>query len=143
MKLELLRVYTKDLSFENPLAPGVFNEEWRPEVEMQLHAGGGRIERNLFEATLKVSIEARIHGKPAMVVEVVVGGVFAVGEAEGDDLPRALGVAFPSMLYPYARETVTALSVRGGLPPFLMQPVDFERHYRERGEGIGANGPAN
>ena len=44
MKLELVRVYTKDLSLENPLSPAVFGEEWRPEVDMRMHAGGSRFE---------------------------------------------------------------------------------------------------
>ena len=135
MKLELVRVYTKDLSFENPLSPGIFGEEWRPEVEMRMHAGGSRLEGNLLEAVLQVSVEARLGDRPAMFVEVVVGGLFATGEATDDELPRAFGVTCPSMLYPYARETVTALSVRGGFPPFIMQPADFEEiHRRQQAE---------
>ena len=142
MKLELVRVYTKDLSLENPLAPGVFGEEWNPEVDMRLHAGGTRLEGNLLEATLQVNVEARLGGRPAMVVEVVVGGLFAIGEAAGDELARAIGVTCPSALYPYARETVTALSVRGGFPPFLMQPADFEEIYRRREAAAPAEGGA-
>ena len=102
MKLELVRVYTKDLSLENPLAPGIYGEEWNPEVDMRLHAGGTRLEGNLLEATLQVNVEARIGGRPAMVVEVVVGGLFAIGEAVGNELARAIGVTCPSVLYPYA-----------------------------------------
>ena len=132
MKLELVRVYTKDLSFENPLSPGIFGEEWKPEVEMRMHAGGSRPEGNLLEAVLQVSVEARLGDRPAMLVEVVVGGLFAISEATDDELPRALGVTCPAMLYPYVRETVTALSVRGGFPPFIMQPADFEEIYRRQ-----------
>ena len=141
MKLELARVYTKDLSFENPLSPGIFGEEWKPEVEMRMHAGGTRLEGNLLEAVLHVNVEARIGGRPAMIVEVVVGGLFAISEATDEELPRALGVTCPAMLYPYVRETVTTLSVRGGFPPFIMQPADFEEIYRrQRAE---AREPAN
>ena len=132
MKLELVRVYTKDLSFENPLSPGIFGEEWKPEVEMRMHAGGTRLEESLLEATLQVSVEARLGGRPAMLVEVVVAGLFALAEATDEELPRALGVTCPAMLYPYARETVTALSVRGGFPPFIMQPADFDEIHRRR-----------
>jgi len=132
VKLELVRVYTKDLSFENPLSPGIFGEEWKPEVEMRLHAGGARLEGNLLEAVLHVNVEARLGGRPAMLVEVVVGGLFAISETTDDELPRALGVTCPAMLYPYVRETVTTLSVRGGFPPFIMQPADFEEIYRRQ-----------
>ena len=132
MKLELVRVYIKDLSFENPLSPGIFGEEWKPEVEMRMQAGGSPLEGNLLESTLQVSVEARLGDRPAMLIEVVLGGLFGLVEATDDELPRALGVTCPAMLYPYARETVTALSVRGGFPPFIMQPADFEELYRRR-----------
>jgi len=132
VKLELVRVYTKDLSFENPLAPGIFGREWVPEVAMRLHAGGSRRDGNLLEATLQVNVEAQLEGRPAMVIEVVTAGLFAIGEVEGAALSRAIGVSCPTILYPYACETVTSLSVRGGFPPFLMQPADFEELYRRQ-----------
>ncbi len=132
MKLELVRVYTKDLSLENPLSPAIFGEEWKPEVDMRMHAGGSRLNDAMVEATLQVNVEARLGGRPAMVVEVVVGGLFALLETTDDELVRALAVTCPAMLYPYARETVTALSVRGGFPPFIMQPADFEEIWRRQ-----------
>ena len=132
MKLELVRIYVKDLSLENPLSPGVFGEEWKPEVQMQMHAGGSRLDEHLLESVLRINVEARLGGRPAMVIEVVLGGLFAYAEAADDELPRALAVTCPSMLYPYARETVTGLSVRGGFPPFIMQPADFEEIWRRQ-----------
>lgn len=141
MKLELVRVYTKDLSLENPLSPAVFGEEWAPEVEMRMHAGGSRFQDGLVEAVLHVNVEARLGGRPAMVIEVAVGGLFATGEATEEELARALAVACPEALYPYARETVTSLSMRGGFPPFLMQPADFEE-IRRRQEAAAAPEPA-
>ena len=132
MKVELVRVYNKDLSFENPLAPGIFSREWVPEISLGLHAGGARIDGGLLEATLQVNAEARVEGRPAMVIEVVVAGLFAIEEGPGADLARTIGVTCPTILFPYARETVTALSVRGGFPPFLMQPANFEELYRRQ-----------
>ena len=132
MKLELVRVYTKDLSLENPLSPAIFGEEWKPEVDMQMHAGGSRLENDLLESTLRISVEARLGGRPAMVIEVVVAGLFALADATDEELARVIAVTCPATLYPYARETVTALSVRGGFPPFIMQPADFEEIWRRQ-----------
>ena len=132
MKLELVRVYTKDLSLENPLSPAIFGEEWNPEVDMQMHAGGSRLENDLLESTLRISVEARLGGRPAMVIEVVVAGLFALADATDEELARVIAVTCPATLYPYARETVTALSVRGGFPPFIMQPADFEEIWRRQ-----------
>ena len=137
MKVELVRVYNKDLSFENPLAPGIFGREWVPEVALSLHAGGSRTDGGLLEATLQVNVEARVEGRAAMVIEVVVAGLFAVEEGPGDDLARTIGVTCPTLLFPYARETVTSLSVRGGFPPLLMQPANFEELYRRQNDAAG------
>lgn len=136
MNPRLVRVYTKDVSFESPLAPAVFREEWKPEVEMSLQAGGALLQDGLIEASLKVNVDARLGGRTAMIVEVVVAGLFAVeeGEAGEEEVARAVGVTCPSILYPYARETVTSLSVRGGFPPFVMQPADFDELDRQRRE---------
>ena len=134
MKIELVRVYNKDLSFESPLAPGIFDQKWVPEVALQLHAGGARADGGRLEATLQVNVEARLGGRPAMVIEVVVAGLFAIGEGREEDLARALGVTCPTLLFPYACETVTSLSVRGGFPPFLLQPANFEELYRRQNE---------
>lgn len=136
MNPRLVRVYTKDVSFESPLAPAVFREEWNPEVEMSLQAGGALVQDGLLEASLKVNVDARLGGRTAMIVEVVVAGLFAVEEsgAGEEEVARAVGVTCPSILYPYARETVTSLSVRGGFPPFVMQPADFDELDRQRRE---------
>lgn len=138
MKFELVRVYIKDLSFENPLAPGIFGQEWAPEVGLRLHAGGARINGDFVEATLHVNIDMHVGGRPAMVIELVTAGLFAIPEAEDEELARTIGVTCPTILYPYARETVTALSVRGGFPPFLMQPADFEELFRRQNEAPAA-----
>ena len=141
MKIELVRIYTKDLSLENPHAPAVFREQWAPQVDLQLHAGGTRFEDGLVEATLKVNVEASLNGRPAMVVEVVVAGLFRIEGMAENELARAFGVTCPTILYPYACETVTALSIRGGFPPFLMQPANFEEIHRRRGDANGAPAP--
>ena len=99
---------------------------------MQMHAGGSRLENDLLESTLRISVEARLGGRPAMVIEVVVAGLFALADATDEELARVIAVTCPATLYPYARETVTALSVRGGFPPFIMQPADFEEIWRRQ-----------
>ena len=137
MNVKLNGIYAKDISFENPLAPGVFGEAWNPEVELHLHSGGARLAENRYEATLKVGVDARIGDRPSMVIEVVVAGLFDIEGANGEELEHALGVTCPAILFPYAREVVTTLSVRGGFPPFLLQPTDFEQLYRQRREASG------
>lgn len=143
MKFQIARIYMKDVSFENPLSPGIFGEEWNPEVDMQMNAGGRQLEGSLYEATLKVEVRAELNSRPAMVVEALFAGLFVIEEASEEDVAQMLRVSCPAILYPYAREAISDLSVRGGFPPFLMQPVDFVELARQnQGEGAGNGAPA-
>ena len=36
-----------------------------------------------------------------------------------------------STLFPYAREAVSDLSIRGGFPPLLLSPVNFDAVYQQ------------
>ena len=47
----------------------------------------------------------------------------------GDPL---LGIACPTILYPYVRETVSDMVTRAGFPPVLLAPVSFEALYAQR-----------
>ena len=48
------------------------------------------------------------------------------------DLEPLLAVACPTILYPYARETISEVVTRGGFPPVLLAPVSFEALYAQR-----------
>ena len=37
----------------------------------------------------------------------------------------------PSLLFPYLRETIDSLAVKGGFPPISLQPINFEALYRQ------------
>jgi preprotein translocase subunit SecB len=40
-----------------------------------------------------------------------------------------LATACPTILFPYAREVVSDLVTRGGFPPLLLAPVNFDALY--------------
>ena len=44
---------------------------------------------------------------------------------------QMLGVACPNVLFPYARETIDTLIVKGTFPPFMLAPVNFDALYAE------------
>jgi preprotein translocase subunit SecB len=59
-------------------------------------------------------------------VEVKQAGVFTIAGASGDDLKRLIGSFCPSVLFPYAREVISNLIVKGGFPSFLLPLVNFD-----------------
>ena len=48
------------------------------------------------------------------------------------DLEPILATACPTILFPYARETVSDTIVRAGFPPVYLAPVNFDALYQQR-----------
>lgn len=136
-RIQVERIYLKDLSFESPLAPDVFRGEWKPDVQLDINTRANRLDGSRFEIVLTATLSARLDatdgGEPrtGLIVEVQQAGVFLVEGAEGPQLQQILAMACPDILFPYVRETVDNLVVKGTFPPFMLAPVDFAALYRE------------
>ena len=126
------RIYTKDLSFESPSTPDVFKKQWQPKVNVDLNTKSDKVdEQGNFEVVLSITITAKIDEDTAFLVEVQQAGIFMVTGFEGEDLRRILGTAAPNILFPYARETIDGLCVKGGFPPVMLAPVNFDALYQQ------------
>ncbi len=136
---EILKIYAKDLSFETPNSPAVFRLEWKPEVALDLRSESARIAPGQFEVVLSVTVTVRLGEQTAFLAEVQIAGIFAITGLTHDELDPVLGSACPGILYPYARELVSDLTIRGGFPQCLLAPVNFEALYlRQRSEAAAA-----
>ncbi|RLQ23577.1 protein-export chaperone SecB [Seongchinamella sediminis] len=126
------RIYTKDISFESPATPGVFRKQWQPAINVDLNTKSDKIDDSgNFEVVLSVTITAKVDDETAFLVEVQQAGIFLISGIEGDDLRRVLGTAAPNILFPYARETIDNLCVKGGFPPIMLAPVNFDALYQQ------------
>lgn len=128
----LQRIYTKDLSFESPSTPEVFKKQWQPQVNVDLGTKSDKIdEQGNFEVVLTVTITAKIEEETAFLVEVQQAGIFFISGIEGEDLRRVLGTAAPNILFPYARECIDTLCVKGGFPAIMLAPINFDAMYQQ------------
>ena len=126
------RIYSKDLSFESPATPDVFRQQWQPKVNVDLNTKTDKIdEEGTHEVVLTITITAKRDEPTAFLVEVQQAGIFTVGGFSEEDLRRILGTAAPNILFPYARETIDSLVVKGGFPPIMLAPVNFEGLYQQ------------
>ena len=125
------KLYVKDLSFEAPNAPQVFNEQGQPDLQMKLNQKVQRLAENAFEVSLGITLTCTINGRTAYLAEVEQAGVFGLGGFEEHILDAMLGTQCPNILYPYASAAIGQLIVSGGFPPFPMQPINFEALYAE------------
>ena len=141
------KIYIKDISFEAPGTPQVFNEAGQPQLQMNLNQQVQRLSEGAFEVVLGVTLTCTIAEKTAYLAEVQQAGVFGLTGFDESTLDGMLGTHCPNVLYPYARQTISDLIQAGGFPPFLLQPINFEALYaegvRQRAEQAQNGGLAN
>jgi preprotein translocase subunit SecB len=126
------KVYVKDMSLEIPGAPEIFLQRENPEIEIQLNSLAKGIGEGMFEVVLTVTITAKFADKTMFLVEVGQAGIFQIRNVPEQDMDPILAVGCPNILFPYARETVSDCVNRGGFPPLLLAPVNFEALYQQR-----------
>ena len=132
------RIYTKDISFEAPNSPAIFQENWTPEIKVGLSSETRRPGNDSLEVTLKVSVEAKHEDKTVFLVEVQQGGLFLAQGFSEQEMEAVVGVAAPNVLFPYAREAISDLVTRGSFPQFVLQPVNFEALYAQQRQAKAA-----
>ena len=125
------KLYVKDLSFEAPNAPQVFNEQGQPDLQMKLSQKVNRLGEAAFEVSLGITITCTVNGKSAYLAEVEQAGVFGLAGFDEQVLDAMLGTQCPNILYPYATAAIGQLITSGGFPPFPMQPINFDALYGE------------
>ena len=120
------RIYTKDISFETPNSPAIFQKEWTPEVKLDLDTRSTRLDEGVFEVVLGLTVTATIGDETAFLCEVQQAGIFTITAVEEGQLAHMLGAFCPNTLFPYAREAVSNLVNRGTFPQLNLAPVNFD-----------------
>ena len=133
VNFEIKKLYLKDASFESPNAPRVFaTREWKPNVDFHLHTETGQFGASTYEVTLRATVTVTNEERTLYLAEVSVAGLFEISGIAKDGLPPLLGSYCPTILFPYLREVVSDLSVRGGFPQLVLRPVNFEALYQQQ-----------
>ena len=127
----LQKLYIKDVSFETPNSPAVFTQKWEPQVEFNLGSNAQTLQEGLYEVSLTVTVTVKLEDKTAYLVEVTQAGIFTMTGFEENEMGPMIGSYCPNILFPYAREAVSDIVIKGGFPPMLLAPVNFEALYMQ------------
>lgn len=127
----LQKIYIKDISFETPHSPQVFTLKWEPKVEFNLASNAQQLQEGLFEVGLTVTLTVKVEDQTAYLVEVCQAGIFSMTGFAEQEYGQLLGSYCPNILFPYAREVVSDLVNKGGFPPMLLAPVNFDALYMQ------------
>ena len=126
------KIYLKDLSVEVPNTPEVFMEREAPTVDVNVSSNGRAVQDGLFEVVLTITITAKIKDKTLFLVEAAQAGVFQIRNVPQQDMGPLLGIACPNTLFPYVRETISAVTSRAGFQPVVLAPMTFEGIYQQQ-----------
>ncbi|OOF67917.1 protein-export chaperone SecB [Rodentibacter caecimuris] len=126
--LLIQRIYVKDISFEAPNLPHIFHQEWKPQLGFELNTESVKLEEDLYEVTLNISVETTLEdsGDVAFICEVKQAGVFTISGLNEIQMAHCLTSQCPAMLFPYARELIASLVNRGTFPALNLSPVNFD-----------------
>jgi len=125
------KIYTKDISFESPNAPGIFATEFQPQLSIDLNVETKKLDGDMYHVVVRVTATTKVDDKVAFLCEVEQAGVFTISGFTEEEMGYMLAVQGPGILFPYAREVVSDLVARGGFPQLLLEPVNFELMYHD------------
>lgn len=129
------RLYLKDVSFESPNAPGIFRKEWKPQVKLDLNTQARQLEENVYEVTLTLTVAAKVQEETAFLCEVQQAGIFTITGFDDDVRDQMIGAYCPNILFPYAREAIDTLVIKGSFPALMLAPVNFDALYAQNKQG--------
>jgi preprotein translocase subunit SecB len=135
------RIYLKDMSLEQPNSPAIFLEQESPGIEIAIDVGNEKLADGIYEATVTVTVTAKIKDKIAFLVEVKEAGIFEARNIPADQVDPLLGIACPNIIYPYLRANIADLITRAGFPPIHLTEINFEVFYQQRQQAL-AQAPA-
>jgi preprotein translocase subunit SecB len=128
----IISQYVKDLSFENPNAPAVFQWQTQPKIEVDFNIGVGQLAEDVHEVALRAEVRATADGQTAFAVDILYAGLIAMRNVPAEQVQPFLLAEAPRLLFPFVRQIVSQTVQDGGFPPLLLEPIDFHGLYLQR-----------
>ena len=119
-QIALISQYVKDLSFENPNAPAVYQWQDQPQIDVQFNIGADKVGEEVVEVSLKV--------------EAKQAGIFEIRNVPEDQIQPFMLAEAPRLVFPFARRVLADAIRDGGFPPLLLDPIDFGALYLQQAQ---------
>ncbi|HJN94439.1 MAG: protein-export chaperone SecB [Gammaproteobacteria bacterium] len=128
----LQRIYLKDSSFESPRSPVVFQGQWSPKINFDIKTRSSKVQDDIYEVILVLTAEAQMEEQAAFLVEVHQAGLFLCKDFDEAQLEQLLATMCPNILFPYAREAIDGLVIKGSFPALMLSPINFDALYAQQ-----------
>lgn len=128
------KIYVKDISFEAPNVPEIFQSKWEPSIALNMDVKTMVLskEKDLYEVALKFTVTNKLNEKTAFLAEVYQAGIFTIKGFQEEQIKAIMATMCLQILFPYAREAISDLTGRGGFPPLYLAPINFEALYQQQ-----------
>ncbi|WP_177419610.1 protein-export chaperone SecB [endosymbiont of Lamellibrachia barhami] len=130
-ELSIQRIYLKDVSFETPNSPSVFQKEWKPETNVNMITEVNTLSENIYEVVLNVTVTTKVGEQTAYLAEVQQAGIFSISGFSDQEMGAVVGSYCPNLLFPYVREAISDMVTKGSFPQMVLQPVNFDALYAQ------------
>jgi preprotein translocase subunit SecB len=136
---QIQRLYLKDLSLEQPNSPQILGEAIQPEVDISLAVSAEPVVEGIFEVCVTATVTAKSTERTVFLIEAKQAGIFELRNIPSDQMQVILGVACPTMVYPYLRAIVSDVCTRAGFPPVLLTEVNFQAMFEAQQQQMAAS----
>jgi preprotein translocase subunit SecB len=127
--------YVKDLSFENPNSPAVYQWQTQPKIEVDFNIGSSKLNDEIYEVALRIEVRATADGQTAFAVDLMYAGLIGIRNVSDEGEIQAFLLAeAPRILFPFARHIIAQTVQEGGFPPLMLDPIDFHALYIARAQ---------
>lgn len=133
---QIQRVYLKDISLEQPNAPQIFLAQGEPQVQIQIDIQTTALNEGVFQVVVIGNVTTTVEEKVLFLIEAQQAGIFELRNIPADQLDPMLGIACPTILYPYLRSNIADLIGRGGFQPIHLTEINFHQLYEQRMQRI-------
>jgi preprotein translocase subunit SecB len=133
---QIQRLYLKDISLEQPNAPGIFLTPGEPTVQIQIDIQYGHLNDGLYEVIVVGNVTTKVGGKVLFLVEAQQAGIFELKNIPMEQVEPMLAIACPSIIYPYLRSNIADLIGRAGFQPVHLAEINFHQLYEERMKSV-------
>ena len=141
-KFGIQRIYVKDSSFEAPDSPECFRKQYSPQVNFTINAKSEKVEEGIYEVVLRLTADVKQDDKTMFLAEVQQAGIFEIRGIDEQGMGQVLNITCPSVLFPYGREAIDSLIVKGSFPALMLAPVNFEAVYAQALQNQASQGEA-
>jgi len=135
--------YVRDLSFENPNAPDSLRiKAGPPKMDINIGMDARELEKatqesdsgeKFYEVVLNVRALATHESETVFVGEMEYGVTVSLDKSFPEESHHPfLLIEMPRMVFPYVRQIMSTLTVDGGFPPLMLNPVDFQALYMDQ-----------